>query len=165
MRTTNRIMRTTDRIMRTTDRVVRTTNRIMRTTDRVVRRTDWENDKLRVHLWSAKYQEEMYENATANDANKEWEISEKDNDMIQLIKIILNKQRATVWFHVHSFVWFKAFLFCSFFLFWVYQNLTILKLTHNCVTLNFINYNTCYYSLCFPRMCYKQLLIFRPSSS
>ena len=62
-------MFTTDRVMRrTTNRVMRTTNRIMRTTDRVVRRTDRENDKLRVHLWSAKYQEETYEKATANDA-------------------------------------------------------------------------------------------------
>ena len=54
--------------MFTTDGVMRTTNRVMRTTDRVVRRTDRENDKLRVSLWSAKYQEETYERATANDA-------------------------------------------------------------------------------------------------
>ena len=58
----------TDRVMHTTNRVMRTTDRIMRTTDRVVRRTDRENDKLRVSLWSAKYQEETYERATANDA-------------------------------------------------------------------------------------------------
>ena len=151
----------------TTNRVMRTTDRIMHTTDRVVRRTD--REKLMINWESLsgapnikrrrmKKQQQMM-------PNKEWEISEEDNDMIQLTKIILNKQRATVWFHVHSFVWFRAFLFCYFFLFWVYQNLTILKLTHNCVTLNFINYNTCSYSLCFPRMCYKQLLIFRPSSS
>ena len=54
--------------MFTTDGVMRTTNRVLRTTDRVVRRTDRENDKLRVSLWSAKYQEETYEKATANDA-------------------------------------------------------------------------------------------------
>ena len=61
-------MFTTDRVMRTTNRVMRTTDRIMRTTDRVVHRTDRENDKLRVSLWSAKYQEETYEKAKANDA-------------------------------------------------------------------------------------------------
>ena len=54
--------------MFTNDRVVRTTDRIMRTTDRVVRKTYRENDKLRVSLWSAKYQEETYEKATENDA-------------------------------------------------------------------------------------------------
>ena len=70
--------------------VMRTTNRIMRTTDR-------ENVKLSLSLERQISRHQMM-------PNKGWEINEEDNDKMQLTKIIMNKKRAEVWFHVHSFI-------------------------------------------------------------